>query len=61
MKNDSKTEENYEFEYNNDKLKSFMINEKKIKTNEGIKSIGDNKTVNPSSYKLEDFISNLNI
>ena len=48
MENDNKTEENYDFEYKNSKLKCFELNEKKIKTNEDIKAINDNKTANPS-------------
>jgi uncharacterized protein YifE (UPF0438 family) len=60
MENDNKTEEIYDFEYKNDKLKCFELNEKKIKTNEDIKAINDNKTANPPQNNLKDFISNLN-
>ena len=33
---------------------------KKLKTNEDIKTVEDNKTANPPQYNLKDFISNLN-
>lgn len=60
MENDNKTEENYESEYKNNKLKHFGISEKKIKTKKDFKFIEDKKTYDPPQYNLNDFISNIN-
>ena len=59
MEND-KTEVNNKFEYKNNKLKYFGLNEKKFNTKEDINVIVDNKTANPPQNNLKDFISNLN-
>lgn len=59
MENDNKIKENYDFEYNNEKLKCFGLSEKRIKTDIEIKVIDDNKTASPPKYNLKDFISNL--
>ena len=60
MENDHQTEEKYKSEFNINKLKCFGLSEKKVKTNDDINVIDDNKTANPPQHNLKDFISNLN-
>lgn len=59
MENDNKANK-YKSEFNINKLKCFGLSEKKVKTNDDINVIDDNKTANPPQHNLKDFISNLN-